>query len=103
MEIICPVCLKNPADIHSYYGYLPCGGCRKNQSGYQKPKETVEMTTPAIKEARKEFKEEIVQPFRGGVVSKEYIEKYGTAGIKATKQEIKNARNVWDDTSYYKK
>lgn len=102
MESICPVCKKNPAIFDPYWGWLPCLPCRTRQSKYSKPKQTVEITTEEIREARVEHKDEIVQPWRGGVLSKEYLRANGTAGIKATPQEIKNAKNVWMENSYYK-
>lgn len=63
------------------------------------------MTTKEIKESRVQYAKEIIQPFREGVVSKEYLEAYGDKGIKATKQEIKNAKYVWHgiEGNYYKK
>jgi len=102
MEIICPVCKKRPAFKSDYWGYLPCPSCRQKQSGYSQPHETVEVTTQEIKDSRVKYKNEIIQPYREGQLSKEYIKQYGTKGVKATKQEIKNAKNVWDENSYYK-
>ncbi len=88
--------------MHELYGALPCKACTKRQRAY-KPRETIEITTNSIKEDRKKFSKDILQPYRSGQVSKEYIEAYGTERIEATPQEIKNARNVWDDLGYYKK
>lgn len=99
----CLVCSLNEAIKHEIYGYLPCQSCQDRQAKYSQPNKSVEMTTEAIKSSRKEYKDEIIQPFREGVVSKEYIDIYGTQGINATKQEIKNAKNVWDDLEYYKR
>jgi len=45
----------------------------------------------------------MLQPWREGQLSKEYIEKHGTENIKVTPEEVKNAKNVWtgDLGDYY--
>lgn len=104
MKLKCPICLKHDAFTHPYYGILPCLDCRKKQEKYKKPGAQTEFTTQAIKEQRKEFRKDILQPYRNGEVSKEYIEQWGTKAIKADPKEIKNAKRVWsgsDAVGYY--
>lgn len=97
--MICLSCNKRKARRVEPYGYLPCLNCIRRQRTYQ-AKETIEITTGEIKESRKKYKDDILQKFRGDTASKEYISLYGSAGL--TKEQIKNARNVWTENSYYK-
>jgi hypothetical protein len=48
-----------------------------------------------IREERVKYAKDIVQPWRNGQLSKEYIEHNGTKGIKVTPEQIKNAKYVW--------
>lgn len=92
----CLNCGKGQAIKKDPYGYLPCIKCQKKALQY-KVGETIEITTSTIKESRKEYAADILQRKRGDTPSLEYIQKYGTKGF--TKEEVKNARNVWG--SYY--
>jgi hypothetical protein len=56
-----------------------------------------EFVPDSLKEDRKKHFRAILQPFRGGEVSKEYIEAHGTKHIKATPQQIAKAKYVWKD------
>lgn len=96
----CPNCNNNDAQYSATYGILPCVVCQELQSN---PKKAPEFTTERVKEDRKKHKDLIIQPFREGQLSKEYIDKYGTKNLNATPEEIKNAKNVWkSDLEYYK-
>lgn len=99
--MICLNCNKRKAIKQNIVGYTYCKVCINKQRQYGSLGETIEMTTPEIKEERKQYQSEILQPFRSGQVSKEYIKAYGAKGIEATPQEIKNAKNVWNH-GYYK-
>lgn len=99
MQVICANCEKFPATKDSRFGYLPCTRCQNKTTRKPSPKQ--ELTTDAIKSDRKEFKKDIYQPFRGGEVSKEYLDANGREGIKVTDEEIRSARNLWDDNEYY--
>ncbi len=65
------------------------------------------MTSGEIKESRKIFKKDIVQPFRDKQLSKEYVKAYPEKVkqmIKEgniTEEEVKKAKPVWD-LDYYK-
>ncbi len=68
-----------------------------------------ELTTDEIKEARKIYAKDVIQVFRDGQISKEYIEAYpekvGTMLREGniTAGEVNKAQNVWDDLNYYNK
>lgn len=97
----CLVCNKRPAIKDPTYGIIPCQMCQDQQAERGLPKKQVEFTSRSIKDQRKEFKDHLIQPFRKGILSKEYVDKYGTKGIKVSDQEVKKAKNVWTDETYY--
>ena len=92
-----------------------CSGCKEYHSSnswkfikgewycreYHKPTRT-EFMPERVKDQRKEYFNSIVQPFRQGELSKEYIDAHGTEGIEATMEEIKKAEDVWKDIPGYK-
>lgn len=89
-------------------GWMPCLVCQKHQRDISKPKVSSEVTTDQIKEDRKIFENDIVQPFNDGHLSKEYVEahperigqmlKEGNVTVK----EVNEAKEVWG-LGYYKK
>lgn len=95
----CPTC-KNEGVIDPQYGLIACLSCREQTT--RMSERTYEFVPDRIKEDRKEFKDQTIQPFRNGVLSKEYIDLYGTKHISATDEEVKNAKNVWGELEYYK-
>jgi hypothetical protein len=98
----CPNCHNDRGIIHPYFGVLPCSDCQKRQDRLKRPAKQIEFVPDYIKNQRKEFAKDIVQPFRKGELSKEYIELYGTKRLKGVSQkEIKNAKNVWKSERYY--
>ena len=59
---------------------------------------THEFTSSSIKGERKEYAASMLQPWVNGVLSKEYIEAYGTSKLEGvTKKDIKNAKYVYKD------
>lgn len=92
----CPNCKKNKAIIHPQYGITECKKCQ-NKSHF-KPLPYPEITTDSIREQRREYNKDIIQPYRDGVLSKEFLEEYGTNGIQVTEKEIKDAKYVWQDS-----
>lgn len=94
----CLVCNERDAVMHPFYGVLPCAVCQKRGSLPRRH----EITTESIKQQRQEFADDLLQPFRGGVLSKEYLKKYGTKGIRVDQTDIQRAQNVWNDDTYYK-
>lgn len=95
--MLCPNCNQNKATNDKRLGLLPCKRCQNlSTTGLRKHQE---LTTDFIKNQRKEYKDDMLQPWREGILSKEYIQTHGTKGIKVTSQEIAKARNVWND--YY--
>lgn len=105
----CLICQKRKAVKVDPFGYLPCKVCQKRQRKIVKPRITAEITTNAIKEDRKIYETDITQPWRNGSLSKEFVQAYpdkvkqmikeGTT----TKEEVKRAKPVWGEDSYYKK
>ena len=93
----CLVCKEREAERHPVLGYLSCKECRLATTA-PKP---VEFTSDSIKEQRKEHAKDLLQPYRKGVLSKEYVEAHGTRYIKASKEEIKKAKNVWSEDRWY--
>lgn len=91
----CPVCTKNKAIMDPVLGPTACNVCRIEGIP---PLSGPEFTSKQIKEERRQCYGDIIQSHRGDQLSKEYIERYGTRGVKATKEEIKNAKYVWKDT-----
>lgn len=86
----CIQCKRNPAIKDSQFGMLPCKSCQESNNAIH-PHEIVPQY---IKDQRKH--PDVIQPFRNGKLSKEYVDTYGTKHIKATPEEIKKAKNVWD-------
>lgn len=100
--ILCLNCSIRPAIAHPTLGWLVCKPCQNKL--HPLPKTQSELPGEQIKEQRKMFKKEMIQPWNRGELSKEYLDQYGSKGIKATQEEIRNAKNVWTGdpvTSYY--
>lgn len=95
--MLCLSCHKNKAIKDPMYGYLECKICQTTNSKLN----PVEIIPDYIKRERKqgEATGDTIQPFRKGVLSKEFVKKYGTGRLKVSEQEIKKAKNVWD--GYY--
>jgi hypothetical protein len=55
-----------------------------------------------VREERVEYFNSTIQPFRGGELSKEYVEAHGTEGIDVTDKEVKKAKEVWKDLKGHK-
>lgn len=99
---LCPNCQKEEAIIHPTLGVLVCNFCKERRKQQLHQTSTpVEFTSDEIKEGRKQFSKEIIQPFRSNQPSREYIKKYGYKNIGLTKEEADKAQNVWGDLSYY--
>lgn len=95
----CLGCGKEKAVNVAPYGWLPGKKCQTKSKKYNIG-ETIEVSTSEIKESRKEYSKDILQPRRGDTVSKEYIKAYGTKNF--TREEIRGAKNVWTENSFYK-
>ena len=90
----------NDKEYNPQFGYLDCKDCRVKEKKLSE--RTYEFVPEHIKEEREEFKKQTIQPFRNGVLSKEYVDLYGTKYIDVTPEEVKNAKNVWGELEYYK-
>lgn len=96
----CLQCKKRNAQKHPTLGILLCLSCQKT------PRPTSlgvhEFIPDRILEDRKAHAKDILQPYRDGTLSKEYLKEYGTKGIQPTKDQLKGAKKVWTEDSYYK-
>jgi hypothetical protein len=61
------------------------------------PSRYPEFVPQRIKDDREKNFNAVLQPYRGGEVSREYIEKYGTGRLKVSKKEVEKAKYVWTD------
>lgn len=93
----CPICHKQNATLDRTLGVLPCAVCTARRESLALPNRPVEMAGEDIKRQRKEYAKSIIQPFRDGKVSKEYIEAYGPKYIKVTDKERKQAKHTLTD------
>lgn len=107
LERRCLNCQKRKAEFQPIVGYTYCKVCLNRQRKLPKLDETIELAPESMKEDRKKYQAEIVQPFRSGQLSKEYV-KQNPGSIKkmiaegnTTREEVKNAKNIWDH-NYYK-
>jgi len=89
--IYCKGCGKEHSDRN--WLYLNGWYCTKYHKASGKP----EFMPEHVKDGQREYFNSIIQPFRQGQLSKEYVDLYGTGGIIADNNEIKKARNVWGD------
>lgn len=102
--MLCLVCKINEAVKNNTFGMLPCLDCQKRQSTLQIPESQVEFTTEDIKEDRKAYAEDIIQPHRGDTLSREYVEKYGKKGLgNISDAELAKAEPTWSKDEYYQK
>ena len=95
----CTRCGKGKAIRDSQLGILPCNKCQKEEESFNKPELGPEFSTDSIKEGRREYYKDAIQPFRDGIFSAEFYDEYGTTGVKVTKEQIKNRKYVWKDTA----
>ena len=96
----CLTCKKNEA-TRIQFGYAPCEECIARMRSKVRKTEPLEFVTESIKEERKRFAKDIIQPFRAGELSKEYVDKWGTKHLKVTPEEVKKAKNTWSELTYY--
>jgi len=105
---MCPNCNERSAKTHKTYGVLPCEVCTTARRNVLQPAASVEFTTEEIKKSRKEYKHDIIAPFRQGEVSKEYLDEQKRTNrphnLNISKEQEENAKNVWaGTTTYYEK
>src|SRR3990167_10595907 len=94
----CPSCNRNEAVIDERLGITECLSCRKKDIV---PKINTEFTTDSIKDQRREYKKDVLQPFHNGILSKEYLDEYGAKGLEVTEKDIKNAKYVYKGIKGY--
>ena len=59
------------------------------------PSRYPEFVPESIKEERKEYSKALLQPYRQGIASQEYIDSYGTKRINP--KDVKKSKKVWGD------
>lgn len=96
----CPRCNRNKANYSSEYGVLYCDICQNEDNKINRPSQSAsyDFASPTTKKQRKEYAKSMLQPYVGGILSREFIEVWGTdklAGV--TKKDIKNAKYVYGD------
>lgn len=92
--MICSICKQDKKDTSWLYSALRNGWiCSSHFMESSKP----EFVPERIRDDRREYFHTVVQPFRGGELSREYIENYGTKGINVTEKQMKKAKYVWKD------
>jgi hypothetical protein len=107
---LCLNCGKNPARIEDFMGVkdcvLPCKDCQERLNKISKEDKlgsVYEFTTDEIREGRKQYAKQLLQPWRQGQISKEYLEAYPKQAqgmIKEgilTREQVRKAKNVWQD------
>lgn len=62
------------------------------------PGRQVEFTTDSVRQQRKDHREDILQPFRSGVPSREFMEAYPEKTKHWSEEMRKKAKYVWKDT-----
>ena len=96
MMIKCPKCKTNEAPVHPQYGVTWCKDCNKAKPpmGGKYP----EFIPERIKEDRRKYAKDILQPWRGGEPSREYMKAYPekSKGMY-TDQQRRKAKNIWQD------
>ena len=93
--MICSSCGNEGATTDLFLGILPCQKCIERQRRNASP-DPVEFTSDEIKNDRIKYADDILQPFRQGELSKEYVDKHGANNLDVTEAEIKKAKKVWN-------
>ena len=68
---------------------------------YHRPSRLSEFMPANVTDDRQEYFNSIVQPYRDGKLSKEYLDAHGTKGIEASDKEIREAKPLWRDLKGY--
>lgn len=98
-RILCPSCVVNDAILDNMYGVMKCKVCADRFSKFKGPSGNwPEFVPNKMKVDREKHWNDIVQPFRGGEASKEFMEAYPSKAKKMfTETERKKAKHVWKD------
>ena len=112
-KIYCVKCKKVHKDSHGWGhiyqkwntedGIVEGWGCKTHSTP------SYEFVPESIKENRKKYAKDIIQPFRGDEFSKEFATHYPEATNKMikegniSKEKVKKAKNVWTDIKSLKR
>lgn len=100
--IMCGKCNKHPANV-SNWGPADCDKCMARGQKFRDDNPQIfhsgyaERVPDRIKEDRKKYFNTMVQPLRGGQLSKEYVDAYPELAKKQYGDKVKKAKNVWKD------
>lgn len=106
MKNVCPQCFNEDANNDREYGILPGNLCQILNAEIPKPSQNAsyDFASPTTKQHRKEYGDEMFQPYVNGVLSKEFIDVYGTDKLaNVTKKDIKNAKYVYQGMTRHHK
>lgn len=99
----CVLCKKKHEAIdwrHQKWGSLEGWACGK---WFNSAARSHECVPESIKEGRQKYRKELLQPYRSGELSKEYVEAYPNQVAGMVKEgvvseyQVRNAKNVWYD------
>lgn len=99
--ILCAKCQKNEAIMTLAYGPVWCQDCQNSDQGQRLTGTLHEFTTDNIREGRKKYRKELLQPYRQGEFSKEYRDAYPEIAkdmVKEgviTQRQFDKAKEVW--------
>src|SRR3989304_5571440 len=74
--MLCPVCNVQEAIKDAQIGVIPCLICRDSQKSIKSPSHQIEFTSEDIKEGRRKYGKSILQKYREGELSKEFLTAY---------------------------
>lgn len=99
MREMCVLCHRNHESSNWKYGeYVTVEGKKWGWfCGKYFKSSTPEFVPQRIKDDRKANAKSLLQPWRNGELSREYLDTYGNGRIKATDKEIKSAKKTWSD------
>ena len=100
----CPRCQNHKANESVEYGILLCDFCTEEDSKIGKPTKSYDFASPTTKLHRKQYAKSMLQPWVNGVLSREYVEAWGTDGLaNVTKKDVKNSKYVYKNMTRHHK
>lgn len=101
----CPECQINESSgVDPEYGLLKCLDCLLKDDTIEKPRVNYDFASPSTKQQRKEFGAEMFQPYVNGVLSKEYVDTWGTDKLYGvTDKDVKKAKYVYKNHTRHHK
>lgn len=88
-------------NIVGAWSVMPCQKCKEESNALPPIPKPHDFTTDEIRDARKSHKKQLLQPWRGGEISKEYLDAYPEQKKEMVKQGVitqkqaDTAKEVW--------